>query len=609
MSTIESAADIIPPKQPRDDVAAATTGVTPDPRWRWFWIALLLTTIPLMIPYLGGLWGRTTYRFFPFAIAGSAYLAYSRSDRQFYPPRGGFSWGAILFGVLLVLAASVLQFTWFSAVAFVIFCTMMFSAMRGEDDESLLLVALPLFSIIRLIRIDDLLVLSLQRVTTWMSSVLLDVLAVPHAVANNVIRLADRELFVAEACSGIQSVFTLGFLALMVVAWKRRRVWMTPLYLGIACLLAIFANVVRVTVVAYAASVSEFDLAEGWPHELLGYISLAMAFGFLLSFDYLVSTMLHRVPEETDFNPIVKAWNYCSLRPAGEGGRFTQRDLRNLNAADAKSPIFRLAQQWVNHRVGQIGFLSVAVLLFGYATLQLIQSRKPANLIAGERALVFDPPSDLLNASTQNLTVVNHLTSRGFELPGLGANSDVWECQWQEGEVRFVLSQPHQGWHELCDCYERLEWTQLDRSIRSPDDFEKLEIETTSPDALKSSYVVARFKRGPAAYGYLIFSGIGSDGTLLEAPDSLSAMTHRIWNRIDTTGVWEQNEVLMLQMWLTVPEKLKPKELQSLEQEFIAVRASISDAVRVNAGRSLPESVAWFDDESPTDRIALKEAN
>ncbi|MGZ7227087.1 archaeosortase/exosortase family protein, partial [Streptococcus pyogenes] len=76
--------------------------------------------------------------------------------------------------------------------------------------------------------------------------VLLDAFAVPHAVANNVIQLANRELFVAEACSGIQSVFTLAFLALLMIAWRRRRVWMTPIYLLIACLLAVFANVIRV---------------------------------------------------------------------------------------------------------------------------------------------------------------------------------------------------------------------------------------------------------------------------------------------------------------------------------------------------------------------------
>ncbi|MEM6365943.1 MAG: exosortase U, partial [Planctomycetota bacterium] len=482
------------------DSAAEKSDGLPHPAWRWFWVALILTAVPLLIPYFGGLWIRATYRYYPFAILGAVYLAYLRSDGKFYAPRSAWSWAAIATGLFLVMVAGVLQFTWFSAIAFVIFCTAMLSAMRGEDDESLIIVALPLFSVIRLIRLDDVLVLQLQRITTWMSSVLLDVLAVPHAVANNVIRLADRELFVAQACSGIQSVFTLGFLALMVVAWRRRRVWMAPIYLLIACLLAIFANVVRVTVVAFAATNLGFDLAEGWPHELLGYFSLGIAFGFLISFDHLVSTVLHRVPEETDFNPFVKAWNYLSL-PETEEGRLTQRDMRDLTTRDQRSAAYRMAQHWVGLKPVQYGFLAIATMLFTYGSFQLAQSRKPISLVAGTESLVFDPPDDLLDDSVSTLTVIEHVTSRGFELPGLGANSDIWECEWEDGDVKFVLSQPHQGWHELCDCYERLQWNLLDRAIRSPEDFETIEIEAKSPDALKSTYVLARFRQGPAAYG------------------------------------------------------------------------------------------------------------
>jgi exosortase len=565
----------------------------PHPAWRWFWLGLLLCTVPLLIPYFSGLWANATYRYFPFAIGAVVWLAYGRSDGHFYPPRGVFSWLAVSFAMLLVVMATILHFSWFASVALVLVCTAMLYAMRGPDDRTLLVLALPLFTLIQLKRADQLLVLSLQRTTTWMSSVLLDALAVPHAVANNVIQLADRELFVAEACSGIQSVFTLSFLALLVVAWRRRRIWMAPLYLVIACLLAVFANTIRVTVVAVAANLYQADLAEGWPHELLGYVALTVAFGFLLSFDYLIATLLHRVPQESEFNPFIAGWNYLSLRPLEEqSGRGTRRDVAELWQRDQRSSVFRFSQRWIGDPKVRIGFAALVAVLFLASASQLVISRRPLNLVSGSESLVFDPPQDLLDQTLDGLTVVKHVPNRNYEIPGLGANSDVWECESDDLKVQFVLSQPYQGWHELCDCYERLQWTLVDRHIRSPEELNDLQVEARSPDATRATYVLARFKRNPSQYGYLIFAGLGSDGTFVDAPDSLTAFTHRVWNRIDTTGVWEQNEVIMLQMWLATPEKLSAKRVQQLEREFLAARGRIADAIAENAGRELPRQAS-----------------
>jgi exosortase len=581
----------------------------PDPNWRWFWLGLLIAVVPLLIPYFVGLWADPTYRYFPFAIGAVVWLAYTRSDGEFYPPSGLFSWIIIASGLMLLVLGTVFQFTWFAAVALVLMSGTMLYAMRGPHDQSLIVVALPLLTLIQLVRADTLLVQYLQRITTWMSSVLLDALAVPHAVANNVIQLADRELFVAQACSGIQSVFTLGFLALTVIAWRRRRIWMTPIYLVIACLLAVFANVIRVTVVALVANSYEFDLAQGWAHDLLGYIALAIAFAFLMSFDYLIATLLHRIPDESEFNPFITAWNYCSLQPAEElAGRGTQRSVTNLLERDERSFFFHWGQRLVHNRTAQISFACVTGVICLASVFQVAKSRKPIDLVYSDKALVFDPPKDLLDDSLEILTVVNHTANRGYEMPGLGANSDVWECEWEEVTAQFVLSQPHKGWHELCDCYQRLDWMLLDRNIRTPEDFEELEFTAKSPDAMTSTYVIARFKRGPSQYGYLLFSGIGSDGTLVDAPDSLSAFTHRVWNRIDSTGVWEQNEVIMLQMWVATPEKLKPNRLRELEEEFVAVRARIADAIAENAGRTLPPSVTQSSGGGPVPTVTQRNA-
>ncbi|MEO1527025.1 MAG: exosortase U [Planctomycetota bacterium] len=587
MSTVETV---------QGNVANESLDSAPSSTWRWFWLGLYLAVVPLLVPYFSGLWVYQRYRYIPFAIGAVVWLAYTRSDHKFYPPRGWVSWAAIVFGLLLIVLGVVVQFPWFAAVALVLISGAMLYTMRGESDDSLFVLVLPLCTLVQLIRLDVLLVRYLQNITTWLSSVLLDGMAmvngmaVPHAVANNVIKLADRELFVAEACSGIQSVFTLSFLALLMVAWRRRRVWMAPIYVGIACLLAIFANVIRVTTVALAATWFDADLAEGWPHDLLGYIALAVAGGFLLSFDHLIATLLHRVPEESDFNPLVTVWNFFALRPQQTEGatRSTQRELKQLESRDEETTVVRWAQLLGENRGIQVGFLVLAGVISVASISRVLLSRKPTDFVASDAALVFDPPKEILDQSLKVLSVVDHTSNRGYENPRLGANSDIWECEWNDITAQLVLSQPHKGWHELCDCYERLEWRLLDRDIRSPEDFESMELETDDEGARKSTYVVARFKRPPGQFGYLLFAGIGSDGSYLDAPDSLSAFTHRVWNRIDRTGVWAQNEVIMLQMWVTSPEKLKPKELLELETEFASARARFAEKITANAERLMP---------------------
>ncbi|MEL6107036.1 MAG: exosortase U [Planctomycetota bacterium] len=579
-----------------ENIAEEPADSAPSSSWRWFWLGLYCAVIPLLIPYFSGLWVYHRYRYIPFAIGAVVWLAYNRSDGKLYPPRGWISWAAIVLGLLLVVLGVVFQFTWFAAVALVLISGALLYTMRGTHDDSLFVLVLPLLTLVQLIRLDVLLVRYLQNITTWLSSVLLDGMAmvngmaVPHAVANNVIKLSDRELFVAEACSGIQSVFTLSFLALLMVAWRRRRVWMAPMYLVIACLLAIFANVIRVTTVALAATWADADLAEGWPHDLLGYVALAIAGGFLLSFDHLIATLMHRVPEETEFNPLVTAWNYFALKPEQAVGstRSTQRELKELESRDQGTSAVRWAQSLVDNRGIQVGFAVIAGVISIASISRVVLSKKPAGFVASDAALVFDPPQEILGDSLRVLSIVDHKSNRGYENPRLGANSDIWECEWDDITAQVVLSQPHKGWHELCDCYERLEWRLLDRDIRSPEDFETMELETDDEGALKSTYVVARFKRPPGQFGYLLFAGIGSDGSYLDAPDSLSAFTHRVWNRIDRTGVWAQNEVIMLQMWVTSAERLKPKELLELETEFVAARARFGKGITENANRLMP---------------------
>lgn len=545
--------------------------------WSGFWIGLLLITAPLLIPYFKDLWDNVTYCFFPFAILATAWLGYDRWDRVVRPPRGWFSWALLGGAGFLVIASILFSFTWFAAVAAVVIVCVMYYSQRGEVDASLLAAALPLLPCVQMIRLDKMLVQSLQHTTTWMSSVLLDLFGIAHAVSNNVLQLSDRELFVAEACSGIQSVFTLSFLALLVVAWKRRRAWMVPVYLLVSVLLAVFANVIRVTTVAAAAAFLDMDFSVGWPHDLLGYVALVVCFAFLMSFDYLLAIFFHEIPESVDSNPAMIAWNFFANHDeveqgAGDNARRSTEVQQSAQGAMSSRFEILLGQ----NRIVMGCFFGVLALLFLGSGYRLISSSKPRSVVFSSEQVVFDPRTNLLDSVLVNLSVVDHQSSREFQDSRLGANSDIWECEWGDLQVQFVVSQPYKGWHELCDCYEAIDWKLLDRSIRSPRDKDN----PLAYDLEEATFVAAQFRSGPVQRGYLLFSGIGSDGVPVDAPNSMHALAHRIWNRIDSSGVWNQNELVVLQMWVTSAAKLTPEQLRELEREFLAVRGRVAAEIQ-----------------------------
>ena len=556
-----------------------------DRRWRFFWLLLLVAALPMLVPYFIEMWKVDWYQYFPFVITAVVGLAYVRSDGKFYPPRRVIHWVAIGLGILLLIAAAVFQFTWFAAVALFLFGTVCLSVMRGPRDASLLVLAVPLAMLVSWPGPDKILVRELQGITTWLASVMLDTFGAPHSITGNVIQLASKELFVAEACSGIQSVFTLAFLACLMIAVQRRPIWLVPLYLGIAIFLAVAANVIRVTTVALAEVWYEVDLTRGWQHETVGYIALVIAALFLLSFDQLIVVVLHRVSELTS-NPLVKLWNRLAISQ-GAGEVTPSEVTRRLQPkTQDELPLVELAVRLSKHEKVRYLFIAATVLVALFSVAQVIRSRKPATYATDGKSVVFQPPGDLVDG-LNFLKVTDHRTTREFSDPRLGANADIWLCEADDLKAELVLSQPHSGWHELCVCYERQEWMLVDRDMTEVAEEVDMELVDTKKideaeidevDSDDVPFVIARFKK-PKLYGYLFFGGIGSDGSLIPAPSSLGAFTHRVWNRIDSTGVWEQNEVLMLQLWVVSPRRLEPETVKALEDDFVNLRSKIADTI------------------------------
>jgi exosortase len=95
-------------------------------------------------------------------------------------------------------------------------------------------------------------------------------------------------LDIAEACSGIRSLLSLGFLSLVYAYFADRRVWMRWALLIATVPIAIGANGIRVAVTGWLSQINT-ELATGVYHETEGYIVFVVALIALIATHKLIS--------------------------------------------------------------------------------------------------------------------------------------------------------------------------------------------------------------------------------------------------------------------------------------------------------------------------------
>jgi exosortase len=130
----------------------------------------------------------------------------------------------------------------------------------------------------------------LQLFASRVAEFTLGVIGIPVLRDGNVLELASQKLSVAEACSGIRSLLSMSFLALVYAYFFDKKVWMRWALLLGTLPLVILANSGRVTITGI---LSEFnpELAGGFFHSLEGFVIFAIDFVMLI----VLHTLINRV--------------------------------------------------------------------------------------------------------------------------------------------------------------------------------------------------------------------------------------------------------------------------------------------------------------------------
>ncbi len=229
-----------------------------------------------------------SHGFFVPVVAG--FIVWQRRDDLMATKAKPSLWGLLLVGwgalqmILGVLGTEL--FT--SRTAFVI--TLIGAVWTLGGKPFLKKLAFPLFLLFLMVPIPAVIynqiTFPLQIVASKFAEWALDAMSVPVLREGNILDVAGHRLSVVEACSGIRSLLTLTFLALVYGHFFERRLWVrVALFLSVIPV-AILANGSRVTITGLLTIIKP-ELAEGFFHEATGL--------FLFLADFVILILAHQM--------------------------------------------------------------------------------------------------------------------------------------------------------------------------------------------------------------------------------------------------------------------------------------------------------------------------
>lgn len=143
---------------------------------------------------------------------------------------------------------------------------------------TLLLLAIPLPAII-----FNAIAFPLQLLASSWAAFLLNLCSIPVYRSGNILMLPQRTLDVAEACSGIRSLFSLIALAMLVAYFVPARFWVRLGLVLSAVPIALGANAARIAATGLIGRWFGAQYSEGFFHEFSGWVIFVVAFLALLA--------------------------------------------------------------------------------------------------------------------------------------------------------------------------------------------------------------------------------------------------------------------------------------------------------------------------------------
>lgn len=232
--------------------------------------------------------------FVPFVVG---YVAWQKREELAATPARTNWWGLVIVisaGLLSVLATlGVELFT--ARLSFVV--ALLGTVLFLGGTKWVKLLSFPLALLLFMIPIPAIiyssLTLRLQILASELGEILITAMGIPVLREGNTLKLPSQTLDIVDACSGIRSLLSLLFLALVYSFFTDKKVWMRWALLAATIPIAIGANGIRVAVTGLLSEI-DTKLASGGYHEAEGYIVFVVALAALIGVHRLLNIIARR---------------------------------------------------------------------------------------------------------------------------------------------------------------------------------------------------------------------------------------------------------------------------------------------------------------------------
>ena len=360
---------------------------------------------------------------------------------------------------------------------------------------------------------DEDLIVRLRVVTTRMTSAVLDQLGILHQSYASVIQLPQKPLFIADACSGIHSLYVLLAMALFLSMMLRRSILHSILLVFSTFGLVLIENVTRVVIVAAALGWNR-DFSFGTRHTVLGVILFCLSALLILSIDQFLMFLL---PEHPFGFLTGISWPWRKRKSASQ----LSQDSGLQQSSSALTIVFP--------------FLAAVFPILGIAQIFVLPAEAPslASIFPSDfklKELGKDAmPKEIFGFTLQNYEMIHRVEGDPF-----GKSSQRWTYKKGRIEAGISLDYPYSGAKDLCECYSLVGWQIPEKEML---DIESLKerYQLSDPQGPLSRGILNREFFGQAL---LLFSSFDLQGrtTALVKDVARGDVNKRGWQRFETFG-------------------------------------------------------------------------
>ena len=263
---------------------------------------LAVMFVPVFYALAGSVWATDAQGHGPLILAVSAWLiwhrrAQLRAAAEHATPAGGWAWALLAFSLLLYMLGRVQNLLMFQMAALIPLLASASALTFGWAVTRA--AAFPLFFLIFAIPLPgavvDMLTQPLKQAVSYVAEQLLYWAGYPVSRSGVVLMVDQYQLLVADACAGLNSLFTLEALGLLYLNIVGHTSKLRNLLLALLIVpISFSANVVRVVILVLITYYFGDEAGQGFVHGFAGMVLFLVGLMLMLSVDRALGLLLRR---------------------------------------------------------------------------------------------------------------------------------------------------------------------------------------------------------------------------------------------------------------------------------------------------------------------------